>query len=235
MFRDEQLDKAFTLTQVLYAAAESEDRVYALADHDRELQDVLCGLTKSDQIREHLKRHSYQTAKTYVEYQGWLAKRTQMHSKAIDMFNQTVHVKDIQSLNSFIRQHMLEGHDWRDKVQRLLTHFNDLSVAHQELVRARRAVELLLPVESFGLKYKRQAAELANLEQQLEAASTCFPLQVVQLLEPEIVRREQEFARMEMLIARLDEELDGTAGSHSGSCGTKSIRRVVSALRLFPG
>jgi uncharacterized protein YPO0396 len=35
----------------------------------------------------------------------------------MDIFNQTVAVKDIQSLNRFIREHMLESKPWGEKVE----------------------------------------------------------------------------------------------------------------------
>lgn len=206
IFRDEQLDKAFTLTQVLYLKSDSDDRVYGLVDDEKELKDVLAGLTKSDQVREHLKQQGYQTTRAYNEYQGWLTKRTSMRGKAIDMFNQTVHVKDIQSLNDFIRKHMLESHDWRDKVQRLLTHFDDLSLAHQELTRARRAEELLSPIEKLGKKYRKRATAMQQLEQQLLAASTYFANKTRELYGPEIERQENRLVDLRALIVRLGDD-----------------------------
>ena len=207
VFRDEQLDRSFTLTQILYLKADgSDDKVFAIADEPHELKDDLKGLQKSNEVVEHLKAKGYQTTKTYIEYQGWLTKRTQMRGKAIDMFNQTVAVKDIQSLNTFIRGHMLEAHDWQDKVQRLLTHFNDLSLAHEELVRARRAEELLSPVEKIGIKYRQQNVKLQHLEQQLEAAKTFFPVQMIQLFTPEVERQQQSVASMATVIERLAKE-----------------------------
>lgn len=211
VFRDEQLDRAFTLTQILYLKADgTDDKVFAIADEPRELQHDLAGLQKSNEVLEHLKANGYQTTKTYIEYQGWLTKRTQMRGKAIDMFNQTVAVKDIQSLNTFIRGHMLESHDWQDKVQRLLTHFNDLSMAHEELVRAKKAEELLTPVEKIGAKYRKQAESLQLLEQQLEAAKTFFPVQLIRLFTPEVERQQQAVVSMLTVIARLAEEIKGT-------------------------
>lgn len=208
VFRDEQLGKAFTLTQVLYLKSDgSDDKVYAIADKAHELQTDLDGLTKSDEVREHLKQAGYQTTKTYVEYHGWLSKRTGMRGKAVDMFNQTIAVKDIGSLNDFIRKHMLESSNWREKIQRLLTHFADLSTAHQELVRAKHQIELLVPIEKQGSKYRRKHAELEQLEQQIAAAGTFFPVQIVKLFEPEIERQQECVADMTASIARLDEEL----------------------------
>src|SRR5690606_36118603 len=57
VFRDDQLGKAFTLTQVLYLKGDgSDDKVYAIADREHALKDDLAGLVKSDEVRDHLKR-----------------------------------------------------------------------------------------------------------------------------------------------------------------------------------
>lgn len=208
VFRDEQLDKAFTLTQILYLKSDgSDDKIFAIADEPHELKQDLAGLKKSNAVREHLKKQGYQTTKTYMDYQGWITKRTQMRGKAIDMFNETVAVKDIRNLNTFIRTHMLETHDWRDKVQRLLTHFNDLSIAHQELVRARRSVELLTPVKTIGVKYRLQDEKKENLEQILNASKTFFPVLQIKLFKPEIEKMERTIASILSAIKMLGEEL----------------------------
>jgi uncharacterized protein YPO0396 len=212
VFRDEQLDRAFTVCQVLYLAADgSPEKVFAVADEARELTGDLAGVRSSDALRSHLSQRGYQTTKTFLEYQGWIVKRTHMRGKAMDMFNQTVAVKDIQSLNDFIRKHMLEAHDWREKVDRLLTHFNDLSVAHQELVRAQKAEELLAPVESLGRKYRERAAELDALERQLRAADAFFASEVVRLFTPEVARCQLELAVVVDRRDRLADELRATA------------------------
>jgi uncharacterized protein YPO0396 len=238
VFRDEQLGKAFTLTQVLFLKNDgSDDKVYAIADDEHELKDDLAGLVKSDEVREHLKRRGYQTTKVYVDYQGWLAKRTGMRGKAVDMFNQTVHVKDIQSLNSFIRRHMLEAQDWRDKVERLLSNFNDLSIAHQELVRARRAEELLAPVETLGTKYSQQAEQLEKLEQQIDACASFFPVQLVEILEPEIANRQRQVSVLAESIQRLEGELQAKRESirqlanEKDQAGGERLKQIPELIR----
>ncbi len=212
VFADEQVGKAFTLCQVLHLTADgTTDKLFAIADEARELQEDLTGVRQADAIAGHLEQLGYQTTKKFVQYRGWLTRRTGMLPKAMDMFNQTVAVKDIQSLNDFIRQHMLERHDWQEKVSRLLSHFNDLSVAHQELVRARRAAELLEPVEKLGLRYRKQFAALASRETQLAAADTFFREQTVALFEPEIVEREAQLAAMDRTVDRLKQEQHSVA------------------------
>ncbi|MDZ4820189.1 MAG: SbcC/MukB-like Walker B domain-containing protein [Planctomycetota bacterium] len=208
VFRDEQINRAFTVCQVLYLSGDgSADKIFAIADEVRDLKHDLAGVKNSDKIRAHLHRMGYQTTKTFAEYDGWIVKRTGMRGKAMDMFNQTVAVKDIQSLNEFIRKHMLEAHDWREKVQRLLTHFNDLSVAHQELVRAQLAQELLTPVEKLGNSYREQSAAMESLERRLNAADTFFAVETVRLCEPELARRKDELSEVTATTKRLSREL----------------------------
>lgn len=209
VFHDERLDKTFTLTQILFLKSDgSDDKVYAIADSRHELKLDLQGLVKSDEVRNHLKRLGYQTTKSPAEYIGWVTKRTGMRGKAIDMFNQTVAVKNIHSLTGFIRDHMLESRNWREKISSLLTHFNDLSLAHQELERARRQEELLLPVKRHGDKFKQQSGELTSLESQLESAASFFPLKFIEIFEPEIENQKQRLAGLAESILRFNNELE---------------------------
>ena len=187
VFEDEQLGKAFTLTQVLYLRNDgSDDRVYGIADAPMELKEVLRGVHKSDQVLERLKEVGYQTTRGYVDYHNWLVKRTHMKSKAIEMFNQTVAVKNIQSLDKFIRAHMLESHNWDDKINQLLNHFTDLRVAHNELLRAKHAQELLLPIEERGARYHEKRNLLEEVDAQISAAESFYPLVRLEILEPEL-------------------------------------------------
>jgi uncharacterized protein YPO0396 len=195
VFRDEQVDRAFTICQVLHLKSDgSPDHVFAIADETRELKSDLAGIESSDEIRERLQCLGYQTTKSFTDYNGWIARRTGMRSKAMDMFNQTVAVKDIRSLNEFIRLHMLEAADWRDKLQRLLTHFNDLNLAHQELVRAQHAERLLIPVERLGKNYQEQSEGLATEDRRLQASDLFFNTEIVRLCEPEVERRKLELS-----------------------------------------
>jgi uncharacterized protein YPO0396 len=227
VFADEQLHRAFTICQVLHLAAEgTADKVFAIVDEARELAQELSGIRSSDAIRGHLQQRGFETTKKFIEYQSWIAKRSHMRGKAMDMFNQTVAVKDIRSLNDFIRQHMLEAPNWRDNVQSLLTHFDDLSVAHQELVRAQKAEVLLSPVEKIGNKYREQSAELEKAEHLFSAAEAFFPSESVRLYEPEIRKSEQELAATIEHKARLGDELKAVA---------ETIRRLKNDLELAGG
>lgn len=207
VFKDEELDRAFTVCQVLHPTTEGGvEKVYAFSDEARRLSHDLTGLSRADQVRAHLNSLGYRTTKKYSEYGQWFARRTGVRSKAMDMFNQTVAVKDIQSLNDFIRLHMLEGHDWRDKVDRLLSHFNELSTAHRELVRIRQAQEMLEPIERLGKSYLSESERMARFEQIIDASQLYFRAQTVRLYQPELESFKGRLATAQQLKDRLSKK-----------------------------
>jgi uncharacterized protein YPO0396 len=116
----------------------------------------------------------------------------------MEVFNQTVAVKDIQRLNDFIRQHMLESHPWNERVDRLLGHFAQLRDAHQSLVRVRQQFETLDPIARLGTSYAEQARELIDSERLLAAVDAFFSQKTLDIVTPEITRRGAELTRIRL-------------------------------------
>ena len=145
-----------------------------------------------ERLRQQIEKRGFRATKSYTEYHSWFVRMTGVRPKAMDIFNQTVAVKDIQSLNRFIREHMLESKPWGDRVESLLNHFTQLSEAHQSLVRVRRQSELLEPVAQSGEAYRVQASQLDHLQRILAAADSFFRQKSVEILAPASESRQQE-------------------------------------------
>lgn len=178
---------AFTIAQVLQVAGDSEvDKTYAYCNGQRSIADSLSGLSRSERIVKQLRGRGFQATTKYTEYLPWITRRTHMRPKAMDVFNQTVAVKDIQSLNRFIREHMLEPHPWRERIEGLLTHFTQLSQAHLSLVKARRQIELLSPIAVAAARYRELAAEMECCQQQLDAVDSFFRQRIIAWLAPRL-------------------------------------------------
>jgi uncharacterized protein YPO0396 len=125
----------------------------------------------------------------------------------MDVFNQTVAVKDIKSLNGFIREHMLEAKPWGEKVDGLLGHFTQLNEAHQSLLRVRRQSELLEPIVTVGATYGEHAQRREQLQRLLEAVDPFFRRKTVELLTPECQARREAMARARARKEQLDRDL----------------------------
>ncbi len=163
-FRNELRDEAFTIAQVLYINSEGRaEKIYCFSQGERSIANDLAGLTTTERMKQQMKNRGFRATPRYTEYHSWFVKQTGVRPKAMGMFNQTVAVKDIKSLNRFIRDHMLEAAPWSEKVESLLNHFTQLSEAHQSLVRVRRQFELLEPIADNGASYQKQAGQLGRI------------------------------------------------------------------------
>jgi uncharacterized protein YPO0396 len=196
-FVNEDRNKAFSVAQVLYLNSDGRaEKVYCLAPGERSLASDCSGFATMERLPKQMEERGWRATKTYKDFHHWFAKLTGMKPKAMDMFNQTVAVKDIQSLTEFIRQHMLEANPWGEKVEDVLRHFALLSEAHQSLIRVRKQAELLEPIARHGQRFRQQDERLAQTLRLIAAADCFFDTQIVELFGPhcELLDRQRQTA-----------------------------------------
>lgn len=214
VFGSEGTGKQFTIAQVLYLTADqSVEKLYCFADGERSIRDDFGGFEGTDTILKLLKKRGLKVTRTHAEFETWFSKATNVRAKAMEVFNQTVAVKDIQKLNDFIRNHMLEQADRGERVDRLLTHFTELCDAHASLVRVQQQALLLEPVAEAGKDCLRLQAELRHADRQLSATGSFFQRKVVEVFEPVLLERQramedvrQQLQRLEQTRKRLDDQ-----------------------------
>lgn len=239
-FQNEHLKRSFTIAQVLYITADGRaERIYCFDKAERSIAKDCSGLNKTEMLQQ-LKKRGFRATRSYSEYHEWFRKATGVQRKAMDMLNQTVAVKDIQRLNAFIRDHMLESRNWGQTVDSLLTHFSQLSEAHQSLVRVRDQLRLLEPVEKYGRQWQEQTQQLERAERLLAATDAFFHQQVIDLFTPEAAAREAELQQVRQrkddlarqitdtqgIIRRIENEID-----HAGGDRLKEIPRLIDLER----
>ena len=79
----------------------------------------------------------------YQQYAKALNRRLRLSRVALGLFNQTVSMKSVSDLNAFVRTHMLDAPDLTGAVDKMLSHYADLTRAHDLVVDARRQRESL--------------------------------------------------------------------------------------------
>lgn len=221
-FRNDDIGTVFTVAQVLYLAGDqSVEKVYCYADDERSIQGDFGQLESTESILKVLKGRGMRATRTFQEFEGWFSKTTRVKPKAMEVFNQTVAVKDIQRLNDFIRDHMLEPHDWGEKVDRLLGHFTELSEAHDSLVRVRQQRDLLEPVARIGVEYRQFSATLERAERLQTAAAAYFSQRIVELFAPAIAQKGEELRLIAARKKMLAEEI------HSVQERARSLRNEI--------
>ena len=66
--------------------------------------------------------------------------------QALELLHQTISMKSVGNLTDFVRQHMLEGADAGGRIDTLISHFDDLTRAHDAVRRARDQLAQLEPL-----------------------------------------------------------------------------------------
>ncbi len=177
--------KQFTLCQVMYLTSSGDKKIYYAFDtKPRSIAGDLGGLKSGSDIKSVLTDRGFQVTENYKEYHNWFQRQVKFRPKAMDIFNQTVAVKDVQRLDQFIRDHMLEKKPWNDKVASLLQHFAELSEAHRALVQVRQQSELLVPIIKTGKRYRNANDQLQVAREQQDAAALFFDTAIQGLLTP---------------------------------------------------
>lgn len=128
--------------------------------------------------------------------------------KALDLFNETVAVKDIPSLNSFVRDHMLDKGDPEARVDALRAQYRELNDAHAAIQRAGRQLGILNPLVDAGSEYRRYEEQMARYE----TAKSLVPFYVAgkaeDLLTAAIANLQSQHQAQQSHLQTVDAELE---------------------------
>ena len=127
--------------------------------------------------------------------------------QALELFHQTVSMKSVGNLTEFVRAHMLEPFPVEDRITALIEHFDNLSRAHDAVVRARRQVEKLEPLVAEAEEHGRLATEANELREAREALRGWFAGIKRDLLAERREKLETRRAKAESRIRTIDATL----------------------------
>jgi len=227
-FENAATNQSFTVCQILHLDSNNKvKKFYALdSKHERSIAADLGNITEGTSILATLKKRGFQASDSYTRYFDWLKRAIGCRPKAMDMFNQAAWVKDVERLDSFVRDQMLEKKPWNDKVSKLLEHFAELNEAHRTLVSIRDQEKLLQPIVAIGNDFSELAQSLGQARLQLDATSLYFKTATVALLTPlcdqwqqrltvldgEIKQVDLQVQQSMRDVARLELEISGAGG-----------------------
>lgn len=171
VFADANSGAVVSLAQVYWlkeGQAGQPDRLFVVADRELTISQDLAGFgSEITALKRRLKRQpGVSVHESFPLYGNDFRRRLGIASEqAMELFHQTVSMKSVTNLNEFVRTHMLEPFDAEQWVDRILLHFEDLTRAHDSVVRARQQIEALTPILEEGARYDELTAEHQQLTQ----------------------------------------------------------------------
>jgi uncharacterized protein YPO0396 len=212
VFGNEGYDTTVSLGVVLWLAdgqTGQPDRFYVTADRDLTIAGDLTSFGGDPAaLRKRLTTSGAGVHDGYPAYAQRLRRLLDIPSaQAIELFAQTVSMKAVGDLTGFVRQHMLEPFDAQRWVDKLVTHFESLTRAHDAVVAARTQLEQLDPLLVAAAGYQTLSERITALAAQRAALPAFVADRTVALLETEARAAAERLARLADEKQRLDDDI----------------------------
>ena len=196
-------DQTVTLAQVFWSKdpKAQPSRFYLLADTNLSIANDFSGFGKEiNQLKKRLRNQPHcELFDTFPPYGAALRRRFGLASEqSLELFHQTVSMKSVGNLTGFVREHMLEGFDVSSRIDNLIHHFDDLSRAHEAVVKAKDQVAQLTPLVSHCDQYSQLLAEVSQLRTNRDALHSWFASQKQLLLQKRLARLEGEAEKIQV-------------------------------------
>ena len=212
VFRNEGYDQTVTLAQVFWIAdAQGQPaRFFAAAEGDLSIAGEFAHFGSDiTRLRKRLRGAGVEIWNTFPPYGAWFRRRFGIdNEQALDLFLQTVSMKSVGNLTEFVRGHMLEPFDVAPRIAALIKHFDDLSRAHEAVLRARRQIEDLTPLVADCDRHAGLVAEVEELRQCRETLRPFFAGLKRDLLDSRIAKLADDWTRQNTQIERTAERRD---------------------------
>lgn len=160
--------------------------------------------TDITQLRKKLRGNGTELFDSFPPYGAWFRRRFGIdNEQALELFHQTVSLKSVGNLTDFVRSHMLEPFDVAPRIAALIGHFDDLSRAHEAVLKAKRQAEMLLPMVTDGERHALLVQEVEGLRSCREALRLYFAEQKLALLDKRITALTADLQRQEAQVKEL--------------------------------
>jgi len=213
VFRNAGYQKTVTLAQIFWIkdGQGQPARLYAACERDLSIVQDFSGFgAEMDKLRKRLRSHQVDLFDTFPPYRAWFRRRFGIdNDQALELFLQTVSLKSVGNLTDFVRMHMLEPFDVAPRISALISHFDDLTRAHEAVLKAKRQVALLAPLVADCDRHGALTAQVDQLRACLEALRPWFAGLKLALLDKRLLALDQEMARHGLTVRQLEEQQQG--------------------------
>lgn len=213
VFGNADFDTTVTLAQVFWfkPGQNVPEKLYAVADRELHIDGDFTDFgSDPNALARRLRTAGVSVERSFAAYGSTFRRQLGIGSEqAMELFGQTVSMKAVDNLNDFVRQHMLEPVDVDGLLRSLIDHFDDLTRAHDAVLRARRQLEALTPLVADLDDHDRRAGQIAELTRQ-RAALPFFIASAKRTLLDDVLRSLQEDRQ------RVEHELQLAQNEHQG-------------------
>ncbi len=209
-FRNERLGQELSLAQLFYWRDDDLKKLFILAPLRLSIAEHLHITSRPDELRKRLKSLGAEVYEEFSRYSRELIKHFRLRSdKALDLFNQTVSIKEIGGLNDFVRQHMLERTDTGEKINQLRETYQNLTRAHDAIAKAEAQLERLAPLLVEAEQHQQLVARIGEAERCATVVPFFFARCKIELLDQAAAAAKAQITEQQQQADGLKQQVDG--------------------------
>lgn len=205
VYRNAGFDEAVTIAQVFWTSADARrpNQLYVVANTDLSISRDFANFDNGiDGLRRRLRSTGALVTQTATDYYQAMRQALSIHNpQALKLFNQAISMKEVGNLTEFVRAHMLEPTGVGERIDALISHFDDLDNAHEAIKKAAHQVELLQPLTGHLEQYRTSAEREQSLSLQRDAVQPLYNQLHIELLEDAIAQCRTDEERALQLVA----------------------------------
>jgi uncharacterized protein YPO0396 len=215
-FENEYLSEVVTVAQFFWLnqGTRQPNKLFVLSSDVLSIQEHFIKFSTIKSLKKDLKSmKNVQVLNSFKEYTLQFRRLVKIQSEqAMNLFYQTVSMKSVGNLTSFVRGHMLESSGMDTKIDELCHNFNELNHAHNTVLRAKRQMEMLKPIIADSSKYSTNLNAKKGKERLREILSGYFAKERVELIEQrlkilhiEATKSDSKISQNSQLLEELEE------------------------------
>ncbi len=174
-FENIGFEESITLAQFFYIAQNQVMKFFIVSKGDLSLQKDFFNFDDVRALKKRLRALEHtQVFETFKDYSKYFRREMGIRNEqALNLFYQTVSLKSIGNLTEFIRTHMLENNQIDEKIDELCLNFAQLNHTHDLVLRAKRQIELLKPIDKEYKRYQ-EGTQNKSLQMDMRNALNCY-------------------------------------------------------------
>lgn len=210
VFHNAGYEKTVTIAQVFWSKdiTGQPSRFFAACERDLSIEADYSNFgSEINNLRKKLRSSGVELFDSFPPYGAWFRRRFGIdNEQALDLFLQTVSLKSVGNLTLFVRDHMLEPFNIQPRIQALVDHFDNLNRSHEAVLKAKKQIEMLIPLTDNLLQHEEADVRASQLISYREALQSWFAKIRYDLLEQQLTELTADMVKHDVAIEKLDQQ-----------------------------
>ena len=188
-FYNQHTQQAVTLAQVFWLtdASDSPHKFFVVSERELTIRQQFTGFDGIRDLKRRLREQKEGVFDTFEDYTTRFRSLLGIRSEeALELFYQTISMKQVANLTDFVRAQMLSKTDIDQTIEDVIRRFEDLNAAYEAVQKARRQLQLLEPISSRLADYRQGEAAIAELDELVEKIPLFFAYHKTQIYREEL-------------------------------------------------